>query len=1063
MQSIRVRYFAVVFLLTSAGVCHGQIVSGTITGVVRDPSGAVVAGAQVSCINNDTGLTRTTTTNASGDFGCPTLPPGHYTTTATHQGFKQGSVTGIELLIDQTIGLNIVLQVGQNTEQVTVEASAQLLQTDTSTVGQVIDQHSVESLPLNGRNFLQLATLSAGVVAATNTSNPSARLGRTDIATHIGGARGSMTSYLIDGMESRGARFGEISILPSIDAIQEFKIQRNSYSAEYGDNPGIISISIKSGTNKFHGSVYDFLRNDNLDARQFFDPSNKPEFKLNQFGATTGGPVFRNRTFFFAGYEGRRQRRGNQSFATVPDPLQLTGDFSRVATTIRDPLNNNQPFQNNTIPKNRISQVTQKYLQYIPAPNTTATAQGNYVGGPSTTDDFDQYNIRVDHRFSSSDTMFGHYSSSTANIDAPGLLPFSGTAFPLDGKNVVVEETHIFGPATVNTLKVGYSRGVLASALTGADQNLAAAIGFANVNPQPFDYSLTGISVTGFSRFGYSANTFRQWTNTYAISDSLALNRGRHYISLGGDIRETRTPSITTNGSNGSLTYTNRFTGLALADFLLGTYTSATAQLSSAISDFRFRQYAVFAQDDWKISSNLTLNLGLRYEYAQPWREKGGSEGFFDPSIGLVRLAKDPSAYGATFKSSNYVVGGVQEGVQKPQFLNFAPRVGLAYQLGSKTVLRSGWGVFYAMNLGNDSGNVSQNPGQSVTTSATNAAGRVPRLADTLFDSIQQTVGSDSALLLTTQPLQKTPYLQQWNLNIQRSLPGDMIVEIGYNGSIGRHLTGRRDLNQARLLLAGENLTIQQRRPYPNFQSILAFEQAENSDYNALIVRAERRFNKGISLLANYTWSKSIDTASGSIDDALVHQITNNRNLDRGPSTFDVTHRFVFSGIWNLPFGKSATGSALLRWPISGWQMNTIYQVQTGVPFSPLIAGDQSNTGVTASERPNRIADGTLPPSQRSPQRWFDTTAFVINPVNTYGNAGRNILRQDGSRSLDVSLFKNNRIGEHLNAQFRAEAFNIMNNTNFGRPGATLGGANFGVVTTAGHAREIQFALKLLF
>ncbi|MGH9628824.1 MAG: TonB-dependent receptor domain-containing protein, partial [Bryobacteraceae bacterium] len=689
---------------------------------------------------------------------------------------------------------------------------------------------------------------------------------------------------------------------------------------------------------------------------------------------------------------------------------------------------------------------------------------------PASSDDSDQFHIRVDHQFSPEDLLFVRYSRSESDIAEPGLLPFRGLAYPLNGHNVVLQQTHIFGPTAVNTVKVGYSRGFLASALIPADRPLGPEVGFANLGPLPPDYGLTGASLTGFSAFGYAANTFRQWTNTYAISNTLNLVRGRHSLAIGGDIRHNRAPQITTNGSNGSVTYSDRFTGFSVADYLLGAFTSATAQGFTSVRDFRFNQYALFLQDDIKATQRLTLNIGLRYEYHQPWREKSGSEGFFDIHDRVLRLANDPSVFGVNINAPFIVVGGVRDGVVRPDFMDLAPRVGLAYRLTGKTVLRSGYGIFYAMNQGNDSGSISQNPGATVSTSYVNSPGQLPRLADTLFDDPVQSVEGASTRLQPIDPAKRTPYLQQWNLNIQRELPGSILFEIGYVGSKGTHLMERLDINQARLNAPGENLTVQQRRPFADFQSILLYQGGETSSYNALTVHIERRFAAGFQLLTNYTYAKSIDTSSRSIDDgASPHHVSNNPKLERGPSAFDVRHRFVTSALYDLPFGRGQAFLSNVRgpaaWLAGGWQLNGILQLQTGYPFSVTVAGDRSNTGVFATQRPNRTGHGILDSEERSPERWFDTSAYEINPVNTFGNAGRNTVVQDGSRTLDLSLFKNNRFGTdgRFNIQFRAEAFNVLNAVNFDRPGSSINGENFGVVTDAGLSRELQFALKFIF
>lgn len=1075
MQMRNVSLFvAGIFAVVGTGLSlYSQVVSGTIVGTVHDPSGAAIPGTAVTLRALDTNQTRESSTNDVGAFTFATLPPGRYRVSTARPGFKSAITSDIELQIDQTARVDLTLEVGQVSEEVTVSAAAAVLQTDTATMGQVIAEKPVADLPLNGRNFLDLANLSAGVVPVSANSGQQGRVGRTELTTHVAGSRGYANSFLIDGIESRGARLGEISFLPSPDTIKEFKIQKNYYSAEYGANPGIISVSIKSGSNAFHGTAYEFLRNSALDQPQYFDQGQVAPFKQNQFGANLGGPILKDRTFFFLAYDGQRRRRSNQAFAVVPDPQYLTGNFAGLKDAkgnpivIKNPLNNNLPFQDNQIPLSMISKIAQNFNKYIPAPNTNL-AQGNYTGNPETLDDFDQYHIKIDHRFSDRDSMFGRFSKSTWDVLNQGLLPYSGSAFPLNSYNAVVQETHLFGPSAVNTLKLGFSRDVVANSNEVADQNLAQQIGLQNLNVASYDYSLPRFNITGFTQMGHSQQTFHQWTNAYILSDTFALVKGLHNITLGGDVRDYRSPTSTTNGSNGRITVSNIFTGYSLADYLLGAYQTASTFDSFSTGDFRNSQYALFVQDDYKIFPRLTLNLGLRWEYNTPWRELGGSEGVFDTAAGVLRLANSPSIYGVNFPpTSTIVVGGLRPGVFPPSYKQFAPRIGLAYKLNDKTVIRSGYGIFYLTNQGSHTIEISSNPGSAIAITSTNSAGKTPRLVDTLFDTPAQALLSAGNSPSTVDADRVPSYMQQWNLNVQRELPWNMLLETGYVGSKGTHLVGTLDLNAAVLNAPGQNLSINARRPYQGFNSVKQWFSREDSSYNALLVSLQRRFSGGLTILSSYTYSKSIDDGSAGANDANLHQIPNNFALDRGLSAFDVRNRFTFSGIWELPFGKNkrffGNASGIGGWFANGWQANTVVQFQSGLPFSVTTQADQSQTGVGATERPNRLTDGNLPSGTQTPNAWFDVTAFALQPLGTYGNAGRDILFQNGTKNVDLSLFKNNFLTERFNLQFRAEFFNLLNDTNFMTPAAAVDGPKFGVVSATGPAREIQFALKLLF
>ena len=1041
-----------------------QVVSGTITGTIKDVSGASVPDVGVILLNLDTQQTRTGTSDRLGNFTFPEVSPGRYRVQASHSGFKSENAT-LELQIDQTAHLDMTLQIGAVDESITVSAETAQLQTETATMGQVLAQKAAVDLPLNGRNFLQLATLSAGAVPASATNAASDRLGRVSINVNIAGGRGTENSYLLDGIEMRGARLGEISVLPSPDFIKEFKIQQNYFSAEYGDSPAIISVSTQSGANQFHGGAYEFLRNSDLDARNFFDGASPPPYKQNQFGANLSGPIKRNKTFFFGGWEGQQIRQATTVFATVPNPQWLAGNFSSYSGVIKNPLDNNAPFSGNIIPASMISKIASNYNAYIPAPNTS-TPQGNYSGAPSTMNDYNQFDARVDHNFSPNDSLFGRYLQSNWNIVNPGLLPYSGSEYPLNGKNAVLQEAHIFSPSVVNSFKIGFSREYAAPENKVSTSDLAQQIGFLNTEVLPYDYSLPRMTISGYTQLGHSQQTFHQWTNTYAISDTLSLIKGRHTISTGFDLRQNRAPQITTNGSNGRLTFNGQSSGNSIADYLLGAYQTATVFDASLISDFRYNNISAFVQDDFKASNRLTLNLGVRWEYNQPWQILGGAAGFFDPSIPGLRLQKPISYFGLNVQDPYVAVGGVGNSVYHSQFTNFGPRIGLAYRLTNKTVIRAGFGIFYAQLQGSQTIEEAANPGASTTLSYTNSAGKVPRLMDTLFDNPAVAVSGASLALGTIDPGRKNPYVEQWNFNIQRELPGNMIAQIAYTGSEGHQLGDNEDINTAVLNAAGQNLSVAARRPFPQFSGITEYFGGDNSTYEALSVNLERRFSAGFSLLSNYTWSKSIDDNSGANSDAQ-NPWPLDRRLNRGLSAFDVANRFTASAVWELPAGhgkpylSNASGPA--GWLVTGWQMNGIVQVQSGLPFTVTESGDQSNIGFTgADERPLRLAGGAI--ANPAQTRWFNTAAFALQPLNTYGNSGRDILFANGIKSVDLSLFKNNFFGERrYNLQFRAELFNLLNNVNFGPPNAVVNGAAFGTVVAAGAPRQVQFAMKFLF
>jgi hypothetical protein len=667
------------------------------------------------------------------------------------------------------------------------------------------------------------------------------------------------------------------------------------------------------------------------------------------------------------------------------------------------------------------------------------------------------------------DSLFGRYSQSDWDIVNPPLLALNGTELPLNGKSVVIELTHVFDATTLNTLKLGYNRSYLRVGNQPASTNLPAELGFKNIVIPPQDYSLPNIVLGGYTSFGHPQPNFNQWTNVYALSDALRVAPQHHNMAFGFDLRFARNPQIFTGTANGYIEYDGLFTGNPVADYLLGAYTSASALQTTYVGDFRYHQLALFAQDDWKIAPRLTLNYGLRWEYRSPPREMAGSEGYFDPRIGALRVAKDPSFFGAQIQFPNVVVGGVRPGIVEAEHTDFAPRAGFAFQVNPRTVLRGGYGIFYGINNDNNLFFIEVNPAVKLVSTSQNTPGSVPRLVDTLFDNAAVTASSGASQLNVFNPNAKTPpYMQQWSVDLQRELPFQFQLQVGYVGSVGKHLQGTVDLNQAALNATGQNLPIQQRRPFPQFTAITQQFNGEFSNYNALNLQLQRRFVDGFSIQGSYTWAKSLDTYSAAANEGTGdhHPEYSNIRHDYGPSAFDIGHRIVGDLIYELPFGRGKKFledvSGFTGWLVGGWQSNAIVQWQTGYPLSALWLGDRSQTG-SALQRPDVEGDPNLPRDQRSPLRWFKTTAFAPNPVGTFGNSGRDIIRGPGLATVDFSLFKNTSLTERFNLQFRAELFNLLNHTNFGPPGNFIDGPNFGVVTSSNPARQIQFAVKLLY
>ncbi|MEO8662624.1 MAG: TonB-dependent receptor, partial [Bryobacteraceae bacterium] len=880
----------------------GQIVSSSLGGTIKDRSGSAISGAKVTVANEATGIARGVVSDGEGNFTVPQLAPGPYRITAEAAGFKQAAASGITLLVDQTARLDLILDVGDITEKVEVTASAALVQSETSSVGQVIERRQVVDLPLNGRNFLQLANISPGVAPAYNARSATItnQSGRSDMAVHISGGRGDTNSYLIDGVETRSTWFNSPSVLLSVDAIQEFKVDRNLFAAEYGQGSGLVSMVSKSGANAIHGSVYEFVRNDKMDAANYFDNyfgAKKAPFRQNQFGAAAGGAIIKNRLFYFGSWESLRSRRSNTLSAQVPTAVQLTGDLSGTNTPVIDPLTG-VAFPGNVIPSNRLSGVTQKFIAYTPAPNNTV-GNRNYVVSKSTNRNDDQFGGRMDYQITPNDSLFGRITDYDSTLFRPGTTALSGSVFPYSGRNIVVQYTRILSPQLLNNLKFGYNHAQVYNSWEVTPNSIANDIGL-NIKQVPEEYGLPSPGVTGGLTVGGGAGINQGGVdNLFQFSDTLSWVKGRHTFKVGTDIRVQRFDLRLGLNNNGAFTFDGRYTGAPLGDFLLGNPASMTAQIGLGVGRFRWNSYNFFGSDDFKITSRLTLNLGLRYEYDHPPAERDHKEGYFDTSLNqfVVGISKEQSPIqrdiaGLTFQPS------LRPGIWIPDRNNFAPRIGLAYRLTDRSTLRGGYGFFYAKTQGNELQFKLNAPPIIFAASLTGNAKGVPTLSwdrDAFPDPASPSFPVSTLSPFSVDPRDRTPYIQQWNLSVDQALSKNMVLELAYVGSKGTHLAERVNINQA-VLPDPSNITpIATRRRFTGFGDILSANFQENSFYNALQARLERRFDSGFSYLVGYTFSKSIDTASRGSGGSW-HQNAYRLRDDRGPSDFDVRHRLTVSG-----------------------------------------------------------------------------------------------------------------------------------------------------------------------
>ena len=1029
-----------------AAAVYGQSPRGSIGGEVTDAAKKPVAGAAVSLVQQETNKKRTAVTDAQGDFLVTLLAPGAYTLQVDAPGYRRHEQT-LVLEINQEMHVEVPLLAGQTTERVTVTAATSLLRTESAAVGGVIDNRQVVGLPLDGRNFYQLSLLLPGVAPPAEGSAASVR---GDFAINVNGAREDANNFLLDGVYNGDPKLNGTAVSPPVDAVREFEVLSSTYDASFGRNGGgQVSVVLQSGGNQFHGTAYEFFRNAALDARNYFAPSGvpAPQDQRNQFGATLGGPIIKDRTFFFADYEGRRQKTGVTQVTNVPTALERVGNFSESRVVPINPFTQ-QPFSNNQIPQPYLDPTGLSLASLYPLPNRAVPGQ-NFVSSPNLTDRDDHFDVRVDHSLAPSSELTFRYSFADDSLFEPftgptfPLLPGYGNSVPSRSQNAMAAETHVFSPSLLNEIRFGFDRVALGVVQQNAGTDINAAVGLPPI-AVPRDFGLSLISVTGYSPLGDDPNNPQHGvTNDYQVLDTLTWVHGRHQAKFGFDVRILQQNAFRDVESRGFIDFLGVYTGSPLADLLLGLPTdSGLARLDNP-EHLRTHSYDFFANDTWRLRPNLTLTLGLRYEYDSPGVDAQNRANLYDPALGAL---------------AQVGTNGLPRGGYLPDRDNIAPRVGVAWTPGGggHTVLRAGYGIYYDQS--------SLAPGEGLYFSPPYFNFNVyfplgptaPLLLSNPFPGNFPLPTPPSALAY--QLNLHTPYVQQWNFNIERTLGGSRIVEVGYVGSKGTDLIGARDANQP---APSPNPNFM--RPNPAFADIDLEESNRNSIYHSLQARFQQRLDFGLSLLASYTYAKSIDNDSSffsSAGDPNFPQDSYNLHAERGLSNFDVRQRLAVSYAYDFPFR---------RWRVlRGWQSFGILQFQTGQPFTVALLPDfdNSNTGIDslgfgANDRPNVVGNPHL--ANPSASAWFNTAAFVIPPSGTFGNAGRNIIEGPGLATVDVSLIKNFAIRERATVQFRAELFNALNHTNFALPDNFIGSPTFGQILSAGDPRRLQLGLKVLF
>jgi hypothetical protein len=1063
--------------------------TGTLTGTVTDVSGATVPSARVSVTNEATNAVREALTNEDGDFTIALLPPAHYRVAVEKTGFRRAVMSDVSLDVEQTARVDFTLQVGMLTEEVKVTGTAPIVQTDTSTLGQVIDGRLVHELPLNERNFLSFSLLAPGSQLPVEGSENSTQGG----AVSVNGAREQSNNFLLEGVDNNDPYINQYVALPSIDAIQEFKVQASDYSAEFGRSGGAqINVILKSGANQFHGSVFEFLRNRNFDAKNFFDlpyctaTSSAgtcgpiPSLDRDQFGATFGGPIRKDKTFFFVSYEGLRLRQATTREATVPSQVQKS-EITDLLSGAGVPIN----------------PAGSAILNLYPAANVGSDLNNSntFVSAPVIRNTENLGLIKVDHHAGPFDTLSAHWSIFDENRFNPFDPVYSFTNLPgygsytlNDGQNGGLGWTHIFTSSAINQFRLGYNRMRAGAFQQNYNHNGSAQLGFPDILTKPVDLGYPDVNILGFDGIGEPLNYPQdRHDTTVHLSDNLSLIHARNQFKFGADIRDIQIDNYLDFVARGDW-----FFEVGTENGMSGTPVEALAQLAVGIPDYavavkgdtlntvRSVGMNYYIQDDIHVVPRLLLNVGMRYEYNRPPVEEHNRFSVPDLSANSATCTPVPDCQ---FIQAG--ANGVPRATFSPTRTDFAPRIGIAWRpmKTERWVVRAAYGIFYDSSIFNI--NV------------------FPRFNPPFYDLFYfPNSGSNTIQNILSQPATaivepnmiarnfRDGYMQQWNVDLQYEIKPNWMVDAAYVGSKGTHLSDVRDLNQVNPATG--------QAPYPQFSSILFVESGASSSYNSLQLRSERRVAQGLTFLAAYTFSKSIDNVSAVLGGSVgsgIPQNSQNPSADRGLSDFNTRQRLVASSVYDLPFGRKwIKRPGWRRGVLGNWQAAGIMSVQTGSPFTVNLPASQAGSAIAAfgnPYRPNLISNPYVPGpvmanpdpachTTRSqgglaadvvnqPSSWFNTCAFVAPPAGQFGNAGRNIMTGPGLSNLDFSLYRNITLRrEARRLQLRGEVFNLFNHPNFDIPIHVLESPNFGDVLSANAfgnrpPRQIQLGIKYIF
>jgi hypothetical protein len=1107
LQRALPRFFLNVSLVLSA--CSfslwGQSSQGVIQGSVRDPQGSAIVGAKVVLTNTATGISSATTTNDSGTYLVPNLKVGSYRLVVESPGFKQYAQERISLSTADRLGIDVQLELGQVGETVSVTAEPPAIENRTSEIGQTIESKDVEDLPLGNRRTMNVISLAPGAAFVGYDAGQKPNFS-------LAGGRTQSQMFWIDGASGQNMRLGigQMDLDPPAQTVQEIKVLSNNYSAEYGASAGGVVIeTTKSGTNSLHGSAYEFLRNDAFDAPGYFAPiiggqKSIPELRYNVFGGTIGGPIRKNKTFFFFGYEGQRQRIGSATTLTVPTLLQRSGDFSQTFNAkgqlinIYDPastqtvngVTTRSQFPGNVIPNSSLDPVALKILNYYPLPNRrpdNITGANNFRANGVTGLTGDFYIAKVDHSFSDNDRATFRYLYNSGNND--NRSAYTNPAADPNVYNIAHQQyvytfwTHIFSPTLVNDVRFNYGNRIAHALTLGVGSNAIDDIGLTGVSNNAFP----NIAAAGYSALGATNQERRQYPiQNFQYLDNASWIVGRHALKFGFEARESLNYEVNLATASGSFTFATNPTGLpgnantgnGLASLLLGFPTAFSASQTEVLNRHSW-YYSAFVQDDFTVNDRLTLNLGLRWETDTPIvdannRMNGFNSAQINPVSGTPGVVKFAGLNG--FPTQPY----------KTDLNNFGPRFGFAWRpfRSEKTVVRGGYGVFFAHPF--DTGQPASaalgfslsaglnSPDNGITAPFYLRNGvPVSPVTPALNDSFGAVAPGKNANTPVTyfDPTRRTGYAQQFNFGIQHQLPGGFVVEATALGNLGHKLPNSNlSINQISPSILGPGHSSQADRPYPQFSNVTILSPTiGDASYYGGFVRVQKRFASGFNLVSSYTYSKFLDNSfeGGSTlgQDNGAYSNGYNRAADWGPSSNDIRHRFIFSGVYDLPFGKGRRwlSDGIAGHILGNWTLATITTLQSGAPFTVITQTNSTNAFSAGSQRADVLSNPNLPSEQRSVQQWFDVSAFAQPALYTFGNQGRNILRGPGLINIDASILRDFAIKERATFQLRGEFLNALNHTNLSLPNTVFGSAGFGTITAAGPARQIQIGAKFEF